>query len=633
MASGITAFFLTFLTFFSCAFQFRSMPEDATPEISCSEVSGDESKYCGVTSCVSDCNGLPTLFINGKPFPAAAYMTYLTEYNHYSRFAQADYSLFSLPVLFSGRWISATDGLTPFCKGIFDEKDAPDFSAVDARIGEIIEACPDAYIIPRVNISMPLWWIEENGGCVDSTGKRESLYSEKWRESAADMLREFIDHVIHSDYASHIAGYHLAGGNTEEWFHFDMNAGLAPAAEPEFEKYLNEYYPDIEYRGLPDLSLLEGKGIYHNSEYLARFLEFASFRVADDIAFLANTAKKASGNQVVVGAFYGYSLEVTSPLYGTHALRYLLKCRDIDFISSPNSYLGERDGSADVTEMYPADSVRLHGKLCLQECDIRTHLTRPLSQAAPEYDPDGILAGNIWQGVKDKTTAVENIEKSFCRQLIKGNGFWWFDMWGGWYDDEDIMNDMSRYRSIYSASLERENRDSKAEAAVFVDESSYKFMTSCSLRSAICGLRRELGNMGAPYDIYDLSDFEQVYGRYKAVIFISCANTRSFKNAVSACRKTGLPFISNSRIKESFTAKELRSFLKANGVHIYCETGDLTYIGSNYFAIHASEEGKKTVTFKYEVSVRELPGGEMSRRSDTFTFDMKAGETKLFELT
>ncbi|MBQ8943108.1 MAG: hypothetical protein IJ050_01280, partial [Clostridia bacterium] len=83
-----------------------------------------------------------------------------------------------MPVLFAGRWISSTEVYKPFHAGIFDKKSEPDFSTLDASINRILAACPDAYIFPRVNVSMPLWWIEENPECTDGTGKRELLLSE-----------------------------------------------------------------------------------------------------------------------------------------------------------------------------------------------------------------------------------------------------------------------------------------------------------------------------------------------------------------------------------------------------------------------------------------------------------------------
>lgn len=605
-------------------------PGDAARAVSYGETKLDEEKYCGIRSCVQPYNGVPTLFVNGKPYPAAAYMTYLENYNRYAQFAAAEYTLFSVPTLFAGRWISVTEGLTPFGKGIFDDKGAPDFSVFDASIQKILTACPDAYIFPRVNVSMPEWWIRENADKLDGTGKRESLYTEQWRRDAAQMLRCFIDHVIHSAYASHIVGYQIAGGNTEEWFHFDMNAGLCPSAEQGFRAFLAAYYPDVEYKGLPDLSLLKRRGSRHGSAYLARYLEYASYAVADDIAFLAHEAKLSSGGQVVVGTFYGYDLEVTVPLHGTHALRCLLQCDDIDFLSSPNSYIGTRDEDADWTEMYPADSVRLHGKLCMQECDVRTHLTRPLGECAPETDPQNIMTAPIWHGLPDKQTAIAQIRKSFCRQLIKGNGFWWFDMWGGWYDDEDVMREMQSFRAVYEASM-HSSRASLAQVAVFVDESAVKWMTDCGLRNAIYNQRKALGCMGAPYDLYDISDFDAVYSRYKAVLFFTGIRTENLSHAVGVCRKSRIPFLLNSDWKKDFTVRELRAFCESSGVHLYMTSDDVLYVNLGYLAIHATDAGEKTVTFPQNVRLRGVWDAR-EYAGTSVRIPMQDGETVLFAI-
>lgn len=79
-------------------------------------------KFAGIHSEIRNCGGVPALYINGEPHAAVAYMTYLEKFNKYDDFASAGYKLFSVPVLFSGRWISITDGLTPFKKGVFDVK-------------------------------------------------------------------------------------------------------------------------------------------------------------------------------------------------------------------------------------------------------------------------------------------------------------------------------------------------------------------------------------------------------------------------------------------------------------------------------------------------------------------------------
>ena len=558
--SRIISFYLALITVISGFFNFYVPAKTAEFRADYAKEERNMEKFCGVYSCVDNRGGVPALFVNGEPFPAAAYMTYLEEYNNYEEFARAGCRLFSVPVLFSGRWISATELFKPFHGGIFDSKDKPDFSTLDSSVNRILSACPDAYIIPRVNVSVPLWWIEENPGCLDGTGVRESLYSREFRETARRMLTEVIEHINASSYASHIAGYQIAGGNTEEWFHFDMNAGLCSNAVKPFEEYLEKYYPDCGYKGLPDLSLLKGRGPYHKNEHLALFLEFASNAVADNICYLCAAAKKATGGNVVVGTFYGYSLEVTSPLHGTHALKTILDCPNIDFICSPNSYIDIRKHSEDWSEMYPAASVRLHGKLCMQECDIRTHLTKLLADAAPEYDAGGNMNAPVWHPLENKEQSIAAIRKSFGRQLVTGNGFWWFDMWGGWYNDPDILSEMKEFTEIYTSSLAKNNRSGVAEVAVFVDESAYKYMTECGLRNAAFDRRRELGRAGAPYNCYDISDFEAVYKNCKAIIFLSELKTEYMQKALALCKKDGIKYISASKLKTEFSTAELRAF-------------------------------------------------------------------------
>lgn len=588
-----------------------------------------------ITSEIRNHGGVPALYINDKPFPAVAYMTYLEKFNRYHDFAAAGYKLFSVPVLFSGRWISITDGLTPFKKGIFDKKNNPDFSLFDEAVERILDACPKAYIIPRVNISMPLWWEEENPDSLnikDGAPCRESFYSQKWRNDVSEFLREFLRYTSTCKYTSHIAGYQLAGGNTEEWFHFDMNGGYGECAKESFKAFLGDYYPQVAYTGLPDLSLLNKDEICFNDEYLSLYIEFANFRVAEAISHFARIVKEETENRLVVGTFYGYTLEVTNPLQGNHALNYILKDKNIDFICSPNSYIGIRSADADWTEMYPADSVRLHGKMCFQECDIRTHLTLPLSEKDPSTDPKGLLSAPVWQPRESKRQAINEIRKAFARQLIKGNALWWFDMWGGWYNDADIMAEMKLYKTIYEKSLKHNTVGSSAQISVFVDECAYKYLTDCPIRGLFHAQRKELGAMGTPYHIYDVNDFQSVYKSYKAVILLSSAKTVNMENARSLCIKNNIPYIATSPEKGNFTTNDLKAFCKANGVHLYCETDDIIYVNENYIFIYAISDGEKQLKLTEKKNITQLLGGSYTGYSDTIATKMKKGDSILFSL-
>lgn len=631
MINRIIALFLAAVSALSWAFGSYRPGKSADFKADYPQVERDMEKYRGIYSSVEDCGGAPALFVNGRAIPAAAYMTYIEANNRYEEFAANGYNLYSVPVLFAGRWINAAFDLKPFHGGIFDTKGESDFTAFDACINDVLEACPEAYIFPRLNISMPQWWIDENPDCLDGTGKRELLFCGKYRQTASEMLTKVIDHVNASDYASHIVGYQLAGGNTEEWFHFDLSGGCCENALDEFTAYAAEYYPGLGINSLPDLTLLDGRGTCHKNRALEIYLEFANNAVADTICSLAYTAKKASGGNVTVGAFYGYTLEVTSSLYGSHALKTVLECENIDFLCSPNSYIGTRNPAADWTEMFPADSVRLHGKICMQECDIRTDLTKLLRDSAPGYENAGYDAP-VWQPLESRELSINMIRKSFARQLIKGNGFWWFDMWGGWYDSPDILAEMKKYREICASSLDGRSRRSAAGIAVFADSGAYKYMTNGGLRNSAFNEREYLGYMGAPYDFYDVSDFEAVYRNYKAVIFLSDIKTEEMTAAVGICRKEGVKYISLSSLKKSFPVKELRAFCKANGIHIYCETDDIVYINESFAAIHSVTAGHKVIDLGGTCRVRPLtPGGE-EFTADKIEADMGKNETVIWEI-
>ena len=587
-----------------------------------------------VRSSVEIAGGVPMLFVNGRPFAAAAYMTYLEEYNDYAAFADAGYRLFSVPVLCAGRWINAAVEGRPFHRGVFDEKGAPDYSHLDASVRRILSVCPEAYIFPRLNLAAPKWWIAERPGDLDGTRRRESLFSPAYRMLAEEMLRGVIRHVEKSDYAGHIVGYQLAGGNTEEWFHFNLNGGCCESAQIAFHVYLQTHAPAFAGAGMPDLSLLQSPGPYHGSGLMRLYLEFASRAVAELIGSLCAAAKRETGGRLAVGTFYGYSLEVSSPLWGTHALKALLESESVDFICSPNSYINTRAPHADWTEMYPAASVRAHGKLCMQECDIRTHLTRPLWQSAPEHDPEKRYTAPIWQGLPRREDAVQMLRKTFCRQLIAGNGFWWFDMWGGWYRDPVLLAELERMRSIYETSLALPARGSIASFAVFIDESAYAYFTDCPLRGAPFGQREPLGLTGAPYDLFDVFDFGDVYRRYKAVLFLCAAETPAAASAKALCRETGLPYLSLSEENLRFSAPALRAFLETAGVHIYCKTDDLLYVNRHFLAVHACAAGEKTVILPHPRAYRALlPENGPAGAGDTIRLFMRENETLLFRLT
>ena len=77
----------------------------------------------------------------------------------------------------------------------------------------------------------------------------------------------------------------------------------------------------------------------------------------------------------------------------------------------------------------------------------------------------------------------------------------------------------------------------------------------------------------------------------------------------------------------------LASIASASGCHLYLKGDDVLYANENYVAIHASSDGRKTLSFKkrcspYEVYERKYYGQEV----DHIDIGLKLGETKMFRL-
>ena len=113
-------------------------------------------------SSIQNYHGLPTLFVNGEPQVAMAYITYVDKAACYRSFGDAGYRLFSCSVCFGDRPINALNRAAAMRHGIFEVKGEAHFEYFDEAIQRILNAVPDALIFPRLNVSPPSWWEEEH---------------------------------------------------------------------------------------------------------------------------------------------------------------------------------------------------------------------------------------------------------------------------------------------------------------------------------------------------------------------------------------------------------------------------------------------------------------------------------------
>ena len=381
-------------------------------------------------------------------------------------------------------------------------------------------------------------------------------------------------------------GYQIAGGNTEEWFPYDMKGSIGLRTRERYAEYLTAQH------------------LAHSEDVWYRFLsEMTASRVCEFAAYV----KELTEWRLIVGVFYGYTFECSYRESTHHDLMRVLKCKDIDFISSPVSYMGGRSIGEDHAYMLPLESLKLHGKLYFSENDTRTHLSRALNDM-PHYNQP------IWFG-PDADKSCEILKMHFARALVNRHACWWFDMWGGWYADDRYRSLMKKFRLLAEEEIGQNTVDEwsepqkkcgkqvelTAETAVFMDEKAYAAMENGGVQVPVCsGIRTVLGKMGAPYDKYLAEDFDAVADRYRAVISLVPRRTAAADRIRSVCEAKGLALLEITGENAAITTEELRVFLKEAGVHLYVKQDAVVYAGGHYLFVHLAKTGT------YELS---LPDG------------------------
>ncbi|MBR2037485.1 MAG: hypothetical protein IKA09_07110 [Lachnospiraceae bacterium] len=530
-------------------------------------------------------NGIPVLKINGEKVPENAYVTYFTEKACYSDFAKAGYALYSVPIFFATRGIQERNIIPPFADGIYEKEEA-DFSIADKAIEQILEACPDAYIFPRVNITLPLRWEEENPdelcdtGHADPNKKRPCFSSDKWAEETKKYLGMFFDHIEKAHYRDRIFGYQLATGNTEEWFSFDLVGSIGKRSREKFQEYVEE----------KQLEATEELYYAFLSEMTARRIcEFADF------------TKEKTGHRLVVGSFYGYTFETPFRTAVHAALGTVLASKSIDFLCSPISYMLGREAGIDHPCMLPLDSLKKHGKLYFVENDSRTHLSGPLFDVPHFYNP-------VWMS-RDKWLTVENIKLHYARALIHAHALWWFDMGGGWYRYPLYMDMFTEFLKITKEAMNRD-MSSVSEVAVIVDEAVIPFINEERQEDAkrTCyGIRKVLGLMGTPYDSYLAEDYQDIKDKYKAFILLVPRMSPAMKQIADENHNCLVITPQNASIK----TEELREYCRSRGVHIYSEKDAVIFVNKSYLFLHTASVGRAELSIPQGIELKQRYGEEI----------------------
>ena len=546
------------------------------------------------TSRIQSIGGKEVLYVNGRSTDGLAYMTYYTDKNRYADFSKIGYRLFSTPVFFASQTLNENSQMPIFSPGIFDQE-AGDFSHFDEDIRRILNACPEAMIFPRLNLCLSKAWEDKNPDELCDTGtdsfpekRRPCFSSDAWAREVKKLIGIFIAHVEEMPYSNHIVGYQIAGGNTDEWFSYDMKGSVGKRAKEKFPTYREDT------RG---------------------FYRFLSEMTASRILEFAREVKALTAHRLVVGAFYGYSFECTGRESVHHDLMRLLNSDEIDFICSPVSYMDIRPVGQDHPYMLPVDSLKQHHKLYFSENDTRTHLSMPPNDL-PHYNSP------VWTG-PEKEKTIEIIKMHFARAFVFGHAAWWFDMWGGWYADPDYMQWMQKLKALMETYKEVPVEE-HTSLAVYVDEKAY----AGGAPSFFCyTFRRIFGTLGLPYAKYLAADFDATCQKYKAFVLLEPEETQTSQSIKAFCMEHRLPLWV---IKdETTTAEEIKTFARNAGCHIYTDKPAVVYANKKFIFMHTAEEGTYRVTAPEHARLfdvwneKEVSESISCRKGESFLFKVE----------
>ncbi len=476
--------------------------------------------------------GCTMLHINGQPVYAMAMMPepYVADdliTLSCRDFAAAGVNLYS-EIFWS--WATPRDG----CHGWWLAPGEYDFEKVDRRIEAIIEANPNALILPRVKLNPPRWWLDAHPDevCRNADGdpaEQASLASELWEETYERLLRDVIRHMEGSDYAAHIMGYHPAGGRASEWYWWGKRAQVdfSPAAIERYRKWLREQYGgDVaavrRAWGNPTATFAAAEPPTYEARQVTRhglfrdpvkdrpvvdYRRFMSDMISRNIVRSCRIVKEETGGSKLAGVFYGYSLHSITQ-EGFQGLAEVLASPDVDFLASPTDYSHRRGGEVGRFVSTYTASYRLHGKLYWDEVDTRTHLY-------PRY---------ISYRTDDLPETLSVLRRAVGYSLTKGTSLWWFLLAGNCtFHQAEVMDDIASLRKVCEEALEVD-RTPTSEVAIFADEGSMYYTGGdySTLAALLRGTIDEAARMGAPFDVYLLSDIANpALPDYKLYIFLN----------------------------------------------------------------------------------------------------------------
>ncbi|MBR6374268.1 MAG: beta-galactosidase, partial [Victivallales bacterium] len=380
-----------------------------------------------------------------------------------------------------------------------------DFTNFDYAVDRMLSFMPDAIFSLIFEVDMPEWWCQAHpeeasahyGGNPRAHLEREKqgLASKRWIRDAEAPLKALVEHIKQRSYADRIWGISFASGCNWEWFWANKDAkfrrswcGYSPADLATFRGYMKEKYgtdtalakawnmPGLTFETMqfPDWNRY-GEGsvgmLFDTSkdQQIIDWLEFRNRALAEALDGLGSIIKKATDGKWMVGAYYGYSVQLADnptnplPMSGHNGFFEAAKSPNVDFVHGPSSYEKRKTGLAETT-MQNWSTWLLHGKMIYVEQDTRTGY----------FDIEN-RDNKIYCGAPNTAfESVGQLNRGFGMELATGVFNYWFDIAAGAFY-EKAMSDICMEQRVVRDNLPAVKGTTPIETAIVLDRDSFYY--------------------------------------------------------------------------------------------------------------------------------------------------------------
>jgi hypothetical protein len=488
-------------------------------------------------------NGTPQLFANEAAIPTASYMYERSDPEEVKRFARAGVHLYWLECRQMG-WVGP---------------ERYDYALIDELLADLFRCDPEARVVLwfYVDLSSPLvdakgdWWQATHPEelCRDAGGKgwdnyghqAVSLASDKWRHDATGAMTHFVKRMEGSPFTDRIVGYQPCAGISYEWMYYGGHSNVfldysAPTVRA-FREWLRSQYGGQEARlraawgsdtvtfataVIPSPAQREHTTLGclrdpQSERPVVDYYTFLAELTGGTIDYFCRAIKRATGGAKITGAFYGYVMEQAfvhggAQHTGHFALGRVLASDDIDFLMSPTSY-GARGPGEPGAYMSALGSVRLHGKLWLNQADLRTYLS--------PADAGFGRSANVGQ-------SLGVMRREFAMDLAAGVPVYWYSFSAPWFGPSDTLMEGVREMAQIASEADGLSRGLDGDGlAVIVSDSiaAHTGLSQQPLRSLVYLQRGALHRSGIRFDVFLDSDLDNPkLPRYKAYLFLDAVH-------------------------------------------------------------------------------------------------------------